>query len=428
MGLLDKGIGENHRRLYPWMLAIIGGAVVLSFIWSAFYPYLMEFYGVADKAPFALGASALGFGNMLIAPPIAGIILDRWGPKATLALSSLCLIIGAFCMNHMLSISVWTDASTWWYIGSFIFGFASGCFAATHVSTSSKWNPDKLGYASGIANIGPAIGAFWMAPVAAILIPKLGIGGTFSAFAAIGVVVAILFGIIPLRLPEPGWKPAGWEVPQKEAFGVTFNEAIRTNKYWILIGCTFIVCLAGFLFAMNIATLIIEGCATIGGMDPKVVVATVVTMAISATAIVNALARPAWGVVLDKLGDCWKVLLILYIGFAISLLLFRFMYTGAVTAVIGACIVYAFFGGTAVAHMGATSTLFGTKSLGKILGSTQVATGVAWVIGPYLGAKLADITGSYATALYTATGCCIVGVILVLIMMNMIKKNAATSA
>lgn len=429
--MLQKGMGEKQRWGYPILGAVIGGTIVLSYIWSQFYPYLMELYQVTEVAPLALAASVLGFGNMLIAPPVTGIILDRWGPKATFTCCAIYMAIGIILLRLMLNFDTWGQAAAFWYSGSFFVGLACGTYAGTAPATSAKWFPDRFGSAVGIANIGPGIAALWLAPFTASLIPKIGIGNTFMAIGIIAIVIIIALGIIPWRSPAAGWQPTGWEPPtaqteEKSGEGLTFKEAMGTKEYWFLWACTFIVCLAGFLFVMNLAMILIEGLSGKGGMDDALVRASIVPLTMSVTAIINAVSRPVWGWVMDKIGSPWKTLAILYVGFALTLVLFLFLYSGPVSAIIGACLVYLFFGGTSPVHNAAGPYIFGTAAAGKIMGSLMVATGVGWVIGPYFGAALRDITGSYVSPLVVAAILVVVGLILIGILSNLSKKKNLT--
>jgi len=430
--LLQKGMGEKQRWGYPVLGAVIGAFIIVGYIWSQFYPYLMEIYGISTVATLALGASALGLGNMIIAPPIAGIILDKWGPKVAFLCCAVYFIIGMALLKTMLNYSDWASAAKFWYIGSFFIGMALGTYAGTVPATCAKWFPDKFGAAVGIANIGPGVASVWLAPTVAKLIKSVGLGSTYITLGIMGTIIILVLGFLLWKAPEPGYQPAGW-VPSVKSGGsessFTLRDAIRIPEYWFLWACTFLVCLGGFLFAMNVATILLEGLSGIGGMAKSAVVSSIIPLFISITAIINAVARPVWGIVMDKIGNPWKTLAILYTGLAITFVIFLFLYTGPVTAVIGGCLVYLFFGGSSPVHMAAGPYIFGTEAAGKIMGSLLLATGIGWVIGSYLGAYLRDITGSYASPLIVAACLAVIGLILIVILSrrvakkNMVKKD-----
>lgn len=427
MSVLTKGLGESHRKLVPWLACAFCALSVASFAWSTFYPYLMTYFDVAEKAPFALGASVLGFFNMLVVPPIFGPMVDKYGPKPVLFTGAVAALLGGACMSIMMSNADWGSAQIWWYVGSALFGITAGTGASCHASMAQKWNPDKAGLATGIALVGPTLGTFWMAPVVTALVPSIGIAGTFWVIAIIAAAGLTIFGVIPMRLPDEGWKPEGWNPPVKkdasETPGLTLSQALRGKEFWMLFACMLFVTFGCFLFAMNLSFLSIEGIGTLGGADIAIVTAQYIPLIMMVTAVFNSGARPVWGAILGKLG-CWKTLIICYVGLAATLVLFRFLYTSFAGCLVGAILVYCFFGGTAALHMAAAGVLFGPKDIGTILGVTQIAVGLGWVIGPYAGAFLADMTGTYQAPLFVAAGLAVVGVVIAAIMSKTSNNTA----
>lgn len=410
------GLGERQRRLYPWLGAVLGGLIIMSTIWSLFYPFLMKQFEMTDKAPFALGASILGLGNMLLGPIVAGYLVDRFGPRASYGTAVVALIIATFCMRALGAATEWSSGATYWYLGSLFYGFAVGMYTGTAPALSMKWNPDKMGFATGVANIGPALAPVWLSPIAAALIPRVGIGNAFTILFISSIVVILVLGVAIQRQPEKGWKPEGWEPPAKvtgKAAGLTLKEAAKTKEYWFLFLASFFCLVGGFLFMLNIATIMIEGVGIRGGMDPAKVVPAVIVPFLSISAFLGAVMRPAWGWFLDKMGSPWRALKVTYTGLIITLLIFTFLWKSVVSAIIGACLIYFFFQGSSPIHMAGGPFLFGTKEAGKITGTILVATGLAWIVGPYLGAWLADISGTYATALYVGAASVFIALILV---------------
>ncbi len=434
MSVLNKGLGEKLRWFYPIAGALIGTAIVITNAWSIFYPYIMEQYGLtaANMASITLGASLVGFGNFIVAPITAAFLVDKVGPKIMYSFTTILLIAALFCLRMFSSggVGEWEQFSMYWYLGSFLIGWGCGYYTTTANPIAAKWCADKTGLAIGIVNLGPALGPVWCAVAATALIPIVGMEGAFTVMIGGGIAVVIIFGVLLQRKPEDGFVPQGYKPPiatEGQSEGINLKQAIRTVDFWCMAACTFLCCFGGFCFAMNMSTIIIEGTVTIGGMEEAVVRTTVVAVAISIANILNAIVRPIWGGLATRLGSPWKVLKILYIGFIIALLVFSFLYTSAVGAIFAVCLVYVFFGGTSPLHQSAGPVLFGPKYAGQIMNTLVIMTGIAWILGPYVGGFIKGSIGSYVPALYLGAAFVFVALIIVFYMDSVTKKRKAAA-
>ena len=435
MSILNKGIGEKLRWYYPFGGAIIATAIVITNAWSVFYPYIMDHFAIdaSYMASIAAGSSAVGWGNFIIAPITGAILVDRFGPKVMYALSAILELIGLSCIKMMCSGGPgdWAAMQPWWLAAGLFIGWGIGYMTATANPMAAKWCPEKTGLAIGIVNIGPALGPVWATQVAARVIPGAGLETTFTIMILVGVCFTLVFGVLAQRAPEPGYMPEGYVPPAAsvaEEEGLTLKQALRTKEYWCMFLCTFLCCFGGFGFAMNAATIVIEGCVTVGGMEEATVRVAVVATAMSIANIINAIARPAWGAIATKLGDPWKVLMVLYIGFIVVLLLFSRLYTTAMGAIVAVCLVYCFFGGTSPLHQSAGPVLFGPAHSGQIMNTLLLATGIAWILGPYVGGFIKGATGSYVGALYLSAAMVFIALCIVLYVSSQNKKKQAAKA
>lgn len=416
MGFLNKGMGPKQRWLYPVFGAAIGLFIVYSNIYSMFYPHLQVQFGIDTVATFALGASLMGAGDMLAGPIFSWAFFDKYGPKVMYIGSAICLAIGLFCMRALGAGTDWNTCMWFWYGGSFILGLAAGLRSGTAPSICAKWIPDNVGFATGIVAMGQGLAAFWMAPVATFLLANMGWTDTFTILISIGIVVVILLGILPQKLPNPSWKPEGWTPPvddeRSDDGSLPLSKAIRTREYWVLWACIFLTGFANFAFVMNVVPIYIEGLGA-AGMDPAYVTANVTAVMLSITAVINCLGRPVWGFIRDRIKDTWVTLKVLYIGVIAALVIVSIFYTqGVVPAIAAGCLVYFFCSGTSPVHMSAGPALFGPRYAGAILSTTLFATGFAWVLGPYIGATVKDLTGQYVGCFYLAIALCVIALIL----------------
>ena len=430
--ILNKGLGAKYRWLYPVFGMAMGLFIVFSNIMSQFYPYLQAQYNVETVATFALAASLMGGGDMLVGPLLNMLFFDKYGPKFMYTGTVICMVVALFCMRAVGAGTVWDDSAMFWYIGSFMLGVGAGLRSGTAPALANKWCPDNPGFATGLVAMGQGLAAFWMAPTVAFLIPNYGFGDAWTILITLGIVVVILTGIIPQRQPEPDFKPEGWEPPVKDEAAddgsLTLSQAIKTKEYWVLFICTFLVSFANFAIVMNVVPMYIEGLGQVG-FDAAYVTTNITAVMLSATSVLNAAGRPIWGFIRDRIKNTWITLLLLYGGAAIAIFAMSILYkTGVVPAIAIGCVVYFFLSGTSPVHMSAGPVLFGPKYAGSILSSTLYGTGFAWLLGPYIGATIKDMTGAYTNCFYLAIATCVIAILLVIYIYNVQKKKERAAA
>jgi MFS family permease len=178
-----------------------------------------------------LGLSAAVFGKWL----------ERVGPRKAMFASAVCFGSGFFISALGVQIhQLWLI-----YIGyGVIGGTGLGIGYISPVSTLIKWFPDRPGMATGMAIMGFGGGALIGSPLARNLMDHfrtnndLGVMKTFLVMGAI-YFVAMMFGVITVRIPAPGWKPEGWTAPAKPKSLVTthdveVNRASGTPQFWLV--------------------------------------------------------------------------------------------------------------------------------------------------------------------------------------------------
>ena len=422
------GLGEKQRFGYAVIGALLGATIILSRAWSVFYPYLMDMFGRTDTATFAFGSSCMGFGMMVVAPIICGSLLDKHGPKLTYSISFVCFVCYIICFRIMCSMTDWEQAKYLWYLGSFLVGLGVGQYSTTNPSLVTKWNPDRIGKAFGIADMGSALAVMWIPSFVTFLIPRVGVSNTLTTLGIIACCSVLVLGIILCRLPEPDWKPAGWAPPkqletadQKGTGGLTLKEAARKKEFWCLIACIFFACIGGFMFSMNLTPIVIEGCSVKGGLDQDYVVSTLVPLIMAVAGVCDAVGRPLWGFIMDKFKNRWTFLLFVYGCRVIAFVVFLLLYTTATGTIIGTALGFICYGGISVAHSSAGVALFGTRKGGAITGATLIAVGIAWVAGPSLSAMVADAVG-YTPAFIVAIALILVAGVISMVLAKSTKK------
>src|SRR5215475_13771437 len=192
---------------------------------------LTELGWIFSIAIFFLGASAAVFGRWV----------EEGGPRRAMFTAALCFgggfLIAAIGVSlHQLIIV---------YLGYGVLGgIGLGIGYISPVSTLIKWFPDRPGMATGMAIMGFGGGAFIASPLSVWLMSRFSTPthvGVAETFIVLGVVyfVFMLVGSIIVRVPAPGWKPAGYVPPAQAQKLITRDDvfvydALKTPQFWLI--------------------------------------------------------------------------------------------------------------------------------------------------------------------------------------------------
>jgi len=359
-----------------------------------------------------LGLSAAVFGKWL----------ERAGPRKAMFASAVC-----FCSGFFIS-ALGVQVHQLWliYLGyGVIGGIGLGLGYISPVSTLIKWFPDRPGMATGMAIMGFGGGALIGSPLARNLMDyfrsdhDLGVEKTFLVMGAV-YFVAMMFGVFTVRVPEPGWKPAGWTAPARPKALVTqhdveVNTAFTTPQFWLLwvVLCMNVTAGIGILEqASPMIQELFRGRVTAGAAAGFVALLSLFNMG----------GRFIWSSVSDYIGRKNTYYVFFVLGAVLYYLAPRTGVSGLnsvpLFVAISAVIVSMYGGGfaTVPAYL---RDLFGTMEVGAIHGRLLTAWSAAGIFGPVLvnyireyeknhGVPLAD---SYSTVLYVMVALLIVGLV-----------------
>ena len=185
---------------------------------------------------FSIAIAVLGLSAALF-----GKWLEAAGPRKAMFVSATCFGLGFIVAAggaawHSLAII---------YLGyGVIGGVGLGLGYISPVSTLIKWFPDRPGLATGLAIMGFGGGAMIGSPLGTKLMAFYKASG-HQPIAATWVTMGILyfifmmFGVFTIRVPQGGWRPAGW-VPKTtqsaliSTNNVEVNTAFSTVQFWLL--------------------------------------------------------------------------------------------------------------------------------------------------------------------------------------------------
>jgi MFS transporter, OFA family, oxalate/formate antiporter len=406
-----------------WGIALAGVVVMLCigtvYSWSLFTNSFVAGMGMSTQdatLAFELAIFFLGVGAV-----IGGRWQDSVGPRTVTIVGILLWGIGVALAGFG------TEAfGKWWLYLTYgvIGGLGNGMAYVTPVAMVTKWFPDRRGLGSGMVVMGFGLGAFvfnqivtrldvyrgaakpagaYVAAKAAAIkagttfdptqyaLPAGAFHGLMMLFAVSGIVFIVVGGLCAFVLRNP---PDGYTVPGVVAAAASSGPSYTPSQVlgmpqlyglWLLL---FLNVTAGILIISNAAPIYTE----LTGATPALA-----GQVYGFLAIFNGLGRFFWGAVSDRIGRAMTYTVMYLIQ---AVIFFLMATTGGFVAVgIYFAIVLLCYGGGFGVMPSFNADFFGTKYLGQNYGMILTAWGVAGVVGPFIAAKVRDVTGSYHGAL-----------------------------
>src|SRR6202030_2527661 len=236
-----------NRFLFPPAALAVHLCIGQAYAFSTFNLPLTKLPGITQSAPsnwkltdvgwtFSIAIVLLG-----LSAAVFGTWVERVGPRKSMFTSALCFgsgfIISAVGIHFH---EIWLIYLGYGVLG----GFGLGIGYISPVSTLIKWFPDRPGMATGMAIMGFGGGAFIASPLSVWLMGKFSTSthiGVAETFIVMGLVYLcfMMVGAAIVRLPAPGWAPAGWTAPaQPKKLVTTGNvfvyDALKTPQFWLI--------------------------------------------------------------------------------------------------------------------------------------------------------------------------------------------------
>ncbi len=387
---------EGGKTFNRWLIVV--GALLIQVSLGAIYIYSVFKPGLKARFP-DWSNTDLALPSMLVllffglATIFAGRVQDRIGPRYVAMSGAVLLGLGLLLASYSNSLFLFTLG--FGIIGGLGIGTAYVCPIATCV----KWFPDKRGLISGLAVAGFGGGGLVFAPVAKSLILSVGVMNTFLYLGIIFFVI-VMIGAQFMINPPAGYCPPGWTPPAATGatgacVGVdyTWQEMIKTSRFWLLWITYFAGCSAGFLIIMNTVNIwqsfsilsLVQQFPTIP-KDTYLEILTKGTTAVMAISVMNALGRILWGKVSDSIGRK-NTLYIMFLYSGVVMLALNWL-TSFPLFLIGVMSVGFCFGGFLGVYPALTADYFGTKNMGVNYGCMFMAYGIAGLFGPWIAPKL----------------------------------------
>lgn len=374
---------QNSYRWYilagSFLILVIDGGVRFSF-GVLIKPLVSEF-------SWERGAITLAYTiNMLVfacCQPLAGKLLDRFGPKRLFTASALVTTAGLVLTSQ--TTSLW---HLYWSYGVVVAAGISGISIAVVASVLSRWFTQLRVFMSGVAISGTALGQFLFIPLIALLLENFGWRWTWTS---LGILLCLV--VVPLSLFVIKSNPAENEpAPAGDAKKVSSDSsprvsAVLKSRNFLLVGASYFVCgFQDFLFVTQMIPF-----ATDQGLTAQ--------EASNLQGLAGLLSIPGlliFAAVSEKLGR--KIPL--FLTFVPRLVCFALLVFFDGTFWIYASALLFGFTLMALAPLGAAlvGELYGFKHIGTLTGVIFWVHHLGGALGAYLGGFTYDLTRSYSMA------------------------------
>ena len=468
-GILDKeriiaGPGFNRWLVPPAALAI-HLCIGMAYGFSVFWLPLSKALGVRDaiKCGPDVGffqelfttscdwkISTLGWMYTLffvllgISASTWGGWLERAGPRKAGVVAAVC-----WCGGMLISaLGIYLHQFWLMILGSGVIGgIGLGLGYISPVSTLIKWFPDRRGMATGMAIMGFGGGAMIGSPLAADLMKyfasptNVGVMQTFVVMALI-YFVFMMAGAFGYRVPETGWKPAGWTPPQASNNAMITQRHVHVSKVWgipqfWLIWMVLMMNVSAGIGVIGMASPMLQevfGGSLIGvtkkfGELDKTQLTAIAGVAAGFTALLslfNIGGRFFWASLSDKLGRKMTYVVFFVLGGVLYFSVPGSAAAGNIVLFAGAfCIILSMYGGGFSTVPAYLADIFGTQMVGAIHGRLLTAWATAGIVGPVVVNYMREYQLSIGVPreqVYNQTMYILVGMLVVGLICNLMVK------
>ena len=394
-GLLNRertiaSIGFSRWMVPPAALCVhlcIGQA----YAFSVFNLPMTRLIGITQSAPDDWKLTDLGwiFSIAIFFLGASAALLGRWveegGPRRAMFTAGLCWAGGFF----LSAVGVYVHNIWLVYLGYGVLGgFGLGIGYISPVSTLIRWFPDRPGMATGMAIMGFGGGAFIASPLSVWLMRQFSTDthvGVAETFIVLGLVYFcfMMVGAAIVRLPPPGWAPAGYVAPTQSSRLITTQnvfvyQALKTPQFWLI----------WWVLCLNVTAGIgVLGQASAMGQEmfPGKITVTAAAGLVGLMSLFNMGGRFFWASVSDYIGRKSTYFVFFVLGF---ILYSAVPYTGSAgnvaLFVLCFCIIMSMYGGGFATVPAYLRDMFGTRYVGAIHGLLLTAWSMAGIFGPVL--------------------------------------------
>uniref|UniRef100_A0A7C3RJI7 MFS transporter n=1 Tax=Dictyoglomus thermophilum TaxID=14 RepID=A0A7C3RJI7_DICTH len=393
---------NSNLFLYPkirWIYIPLGIIIYIClgtvYSWSVFrkpLENLLNITATQSGIPYML---FLFFFSLFMA--ISGGFINKFKPKYVIIFGGLLVGLGWILSGFLPQIN---------YISityGIIAGSGVGIVYGVPIAVISRWFPDKRGLSMGLVISGFGLSPLITAPLARQLISLYGPFNTFKILGAIFIFLITFTGFF-FKFPSEKLDLKKTQSTQKRILSeLNPKEMLKSPKFYGLWFCYLIGTLIG-LMIIGISSPVGEELVK---LDPNIT-----ARLISIFAIFNALGRPLFGWITDKLLPMKSAITSYILVIIGTLLMLLSQDRNPIFYIISFSLFWLILGAWLAIAPASTIILFGEKNYSKNYGIVFTAYGFGAIIGVMISGMLRDIFGSYLYVFYLLIVLGILGIII----------------
>jgi sugar phosphate permease len=406
----------RSKYFYGWYIVVACMIITLYTSGTIGFGFTAIFEPIAGEfgwsyASISFAGSLRGFAIGLLAP-VAGILVDRWGPRKLVFGGGIFICIGFLLLGRTSSLAMFYVAYTVVALGF------SGCSQTVLMTAVNNWFRRKAGLAIGIVSTGFSLGGL-MVPVLTRLIDKLQWRMAMIITGLVTLVIILPLSLIIRRKPEDyGYRPDGMaanivrtrieqtSVLSEEA-SISAKEAFRNRAFWHLtISSIF------FSFVqVSVSTHLMPYFSSLG------ITRSFSSMIAFIIPLVSIGGRISSGWLAGKLGSK-SLLTASFISTTIGLILFEYVRIEMMWLLVPIVITFGFvaWGYNMTTRVYLQREYFGRDAFGKIYGLLAGFMMIGQITGPPLVGWVFDTWGSYQGSWLGLSALAFMGAILIISM------------
>jgi MFS transporter, OFA family, oxalate/formate antiporter len=374
-----------------WQLVL--GIICMSMIANLQYGWTLFVNPIDEKYGWGRAAIQVAFTLFVITEtwlvPIEGYLVDRFGPRIVVVLSSI-LVGVSWVMNSF------ADSLFLLYLSAVIGGIGAGAVYGTCVGNALKWFPDRRGLAAGLTAMGFGAGsALTVVPIAS-MIASSGYEVTFLRF---GIAQGVVVFILGWFLKQPG---PGFSLPSKKAAASSASprdytpmEMAKTPVFWVLYVMFVLMATGGLMATAQLAPIARD--FRIADVPVSLLGLTLpaLTFALSIDRILNGVTRPFFGWVSDHLGR-ENTMFIAFALEGVGIIMLSVFGQNPVAFVLLSALVFFAWGEIYSLFPATCGDTYGRKFASANAGLLYTAKGTASLLVPFSSVLAASASGWHA--------------------------------
>ena len=324
--------------------------------------------------------------------PIAGRLVERFGPRRLMLVGSLVMASG---------LGLTSLIQTWWQLylsyGVVTAVGLGACGWVPSVILAEKWFPNRVGTALGIVTAGIGVGILGVVPLTNFLVETFDWRRAFQVLAVLVAVVIAPAALFILREPKaspplPKHRPGVASAPPPAHYW-TVRSALRSRAFRFAVLAFFTGgSLSQMLLMHQFAFMVDHGVAKTAG-----------SLIVGVIGITSIPAKIVWGSLSDRIGrEVTYSFGLACILLSVLCLAFIGALPGLAMPIAFALLLGAGYAANAPIIPAAARDLFAGPKFPSIFGTLSMFAALGGATGSWLGGALYDLTGDYRAMLLVA--------------------------